>query len=55
MQTILRLIQYDRLLAVKHPRGDFLATMRRQAMHHDCIRASALQQSLIQLIGGESF
>src|SRR3984957_8745380 len=49
MQPVLSLIKHDRSRPVDHVVGDFLAAMRRQAMHHDRTLARILQQRVIDL------
>src|SRR5208282_3216310 len=49
MQPILGLIKHDGARSVDHLDGDFLAAMRRQAMHYDRALARILQQRVVDL------
>src|ERR1035437_8104362 len=49
MQPILGLIKHDGARPIDHVVGDFLAAMRRQAMHYDRALARILQQRVVDL------
>ena len=53
MQPIMRLHKHQRLRAIRNVVRNFVAAMRRQAMHHNRIRRRVSQQSGVQLIGCE--
>jgi len=53
VQTIFRLIDDDGLWAVKDICRNLFSAMSRQAMHNNGVGFRPLQQSLVQLVGGE--
>ena len=53
VQAVFRLVKHHRLRPVHDVGGDFLAAVRRQAMHEDGIFGGLLHQGRIDLIGFE--
>src|SRR6185503_6716555 len=53
MQSVLGLVEYDRLRTVDDLVRDLVATVRRQAMHEDRVGPGVLHQPGIDLIGLE--
>ncbi len=53
VQPVLGLVEHDGPRAVEDTGGDFLAAVRRQAMHEERVRLGARHQRLVDLIAGK--
>jgi hypothetical protein len=53
MQPILRLVNHNRLRAIQHIGANLLSPMGWQAVHDDRVGFGPLQESLIELVGGQ--
>src|ERR1041385_6574498 len=54
VEAILGLVENGFLVRLEHVGGDFLARIRRQAMHHERARLRELEHACVELVRGKN-